>query len=125
MVAWKEKHNSDDKGRTVIIQKEASNYHRITCLSLTWKLWTGMTADETYGSLKNKGKLPEERKGCRKKSKDRGNQLNIDKMQELSNGDGSIIGKLMTCPLLLVIEGLNMMSIAKNVVNILGKKMKS
>ena len=75
MVAWKEKHNSDDKGRTILIQKKASNYHRITCLSLTWKLLTGITADETYGSLKNKRKLPEEQKGCRKKSKDRGNQL--------------------------------------------------
>ena len=57
------------KGRTVPIQKdkskgdEASNYHPITCLPLTWKLLTRIIADEIYGFLENEGILPEEQKG--------------------------------------------------------------
>ena len=56
------------KGRTVLMQKdkskgnEASNHHPITCLPLTWKLQTGIIADEIYGFLENEGILPEEQK---------------------------------------------------------------
>ena len=32
---------------------EASNYHPITFLPLTWKLLTGIIADEMYGFLEN------------------------------------------------------------------------
>ena len=47
------------KGRTVLTQKdkskrnEARNYHPITCLPLTWKLFTGMIIDKIYGFLVN------------------------------------------------------------------------
>ena len=52
------------KGRTVLIQKdkskgdEACNYHPITCLTLTWKLLTGIIVDEIYGFLEKVGILP-------------------------------------------------------------------
>ena len=59
---------------------EASNYQPITCLPLTWKLLTGIIADEIYGFLENEGILPEENKGCRRKSKGTGHQLYIAKM---------------------------------------------
>ena len=74
------------EGRTVLIQKdkskgnEASNYRPITCLLLTWKLLAGIIADEIYGFLDDEGILPEEQKGCRRKSKGTGKQLYIDKM---------------------------------------------
>ena len=74
------------KGITVLIQKdkskgnEASNYRPITCLPLTWKLLTRIIADEIYGSLENEGILPEEQKGCRRKSKGTGDQLYRDTM---------------------------------------------
>ena len=54
------------KGRTVLTQKdkskrnEARNYHPITCLPLTWKLFTGIITDEIYGFLANEWILPED-----------------------------------------------------------------
>ena len=74
------------KGRTVLIQKdnskenEAKKYCPITSLPLTWKLLTGIVADEIYGFLENQGVLPEEQKGCRRKSKGTADQLYTDKM---------------------------------------------
>ena len=73
-------------GRTVLIQKdkskgnEARNYRPITCLPLIWKLLTGIIADEIYGFLKNEEMLPEQQKGCRRKSKGTGDQLYMDKI---------------------------------------------
>ena len=75
-----------NKGRTVLIQKDkskgndVSNYRLITCLPLTWKLLTGIIADEIFGFLENEGILPEEQEGCRRESKGIRDQLNIDKM---------------------------------------------
>ena len=87
------------KGRTVLIQKdkskgnETSNYRPITCLPLTWKLLAGIVANEICGFLENEGILPEEQKGCRRKSKGTEDQLYIDassgsKMKEEELGDG-------------------------------------
>ena len=48
------------KGRTVLIQKDktrgniASTYRPITCLPLSWKLLTGILADEIYDYLEKK-----------------------------------------------------------------------
>ena len=75
-----------NKGRTVLIQKDknrgtaASNYRPITCLPLTWKLLTGIIADEIYEYLDSKMMLPEEQKGCRRKSRGTHDLLFIDKM---------------------------------------------
>ena len=69
------------KGRTVLMQNdkskrnEASNCCPITCLALTWKLLTGIIADEIYGFLENKEILSEEQKGCRRNSKGTRDQL--------------------------------------------------
>ena len=61
MLVWKEKqplrmHKKEQYlYRKTEIKKvnEASNYHPITFLPLTWKLLTGIIADEMYGFLKN------------------------------------------------------------------------
>ena len=74
------------KIRTVLIQKdkskgnEASNDRPITCLPFTWKLLKGIITDEIYGFLETERILPEEQKGCRRKSKGTREQLYIDKM---------------------------------------------
>ena len=74
------------KGRTVLIQKDkskgrdASNYRPITCLPLCWKLLTALLSDEIYSFLEENQILPEEQKGCRRKSRGTGDQLYIDKM---------------------------------------------
>ena len=74
------------KGRTVLIQKDkskgtfASNYRPITCLPLCWKILTALLTDEIYAFLENNQFLPEEQKGCRRKSRGTGDQLYIDKM---------------------------------------------
>ena len=45
-----------------------------------WKLLTSILADEIYDYLENKMLLPEEQKGCRRKSKGTDDILFIDKM---------------------------------------------
>ena len=63
------------RGRTSLLQKDkskvnvASNYRPITCLSLMWKLLTGVIADQIYAHLDQENLLPEEQKGCRKGSR--------------------------------------------------------
>ena len=72
-------------GRTVLCQKDRSkgtavdNYRPITCLPLLWKLLTGMIAEEMYLYLEAENLLPEEQKGCRRKSRGTKDQLLIDK----------------------------------------------
>ena len=45
------------RGRTALLQKDkskdniSSNYRPLTCLPLMRKLWSGVTADQTYGHL--------------------------------------------------------------------------
>ena len=73
------------KGRTVLIQKDpakgkaVSNYRPITCLPLMWKLLTGIFAEKIYDHLLRNNLLPDEQKGCRKKSRGTKDQLLIDK----------------------------------------------
>ena len=73
------------KGRTVLLQKDkskgniASNYRPITCLPLMWKLLTGVIGDKIYGHLDQQHVLPEEQKGCRKKSRGTNDLLYIDR----------------------------------------------
>ena len=64
------------KERTILMQKgkekgkEASNYRPITCLTLVWKLLTGVIAEKVYGFLDTNFLLPQEHKGCRRKSRE-------------------------------------------------------
>ena len=73
------------KGRTVLIMKdkskgkEVTNYIPITCLALMLKLFTSILSEEIYKHLEEKGLLPEEQKGCRKRSRGTKDQLLIDK----------------------------------------------
>ena len=73
------------KGRTVLIQKDPTkgtqpgNYRPITCLPQMWKLLTGILAEGLYDHLKDQNLLPDEQKGCRKKSRGTKDQLLIDK----------------------------------------------
>ena len=116
------------KGRIVLTQKskskgnEAINYKPNTCLPLTWKLLTWIITDEIYGFLENKGLLPEEQKGCRRKSKSTGEQLYLDKLllqevkrrkKNLAMGWINFQKAYDRAPHSWVIESLNMMGIAK------------
>ena len=60
--------------------KAASNYRPITSLPLVWKLLTGVIAEEIYESLDTNLLLPQEQKGCRRKSSESNDLLFIDKM---------------------------------------------
>ena len=72
-------------GKTALIQKDpakgtnVSNYRPVACLPLMWKLLTGIFADRVYTHLLNNQLLPDEQKGCRKKSRGTKDQLLIDK----------------------------------------------
>ena len=74
------------KERTVLMEKgkekgkAVSNYRPITCLPLVWKLLTGVIAEEVYGFLDTNLLLPQEQKGCRRKSRGTNDLLFIDKM---------------------------------------------
>ena len=74
------------KGKTVFIQKDKdkgtvrSNYRPITCLPIAWKLLTSLIADDIYHHLEKKSLLPEEQKGCKKRTKGTVDLLFIDKM---------------------------------------------
>ena len=60
--------------------KAASNYRPITSLSLVWKLLTGVIGEEVYGFLDTNLLLPQEQKGCRRKSRGTNDLLFIEKM---------------------------------------------
>ena len=72
-------------GRTVLYQKDPAkgitvDYFRpISCLPLTWKLTTGILADNIYDYLERERILLEEQKGCRKGRRGTKDQLLIDK----------------------------------------------
>ena len=58
----------------------ASNYRPITCLSIMWKLLTGVIADQIYADLDEEKLLPEEQQeGCRKGSRGTNDLLYIDR----------------------------------------------
>ena len=71
--------------KTVLIQKDpskgtsAGNYRPITCLPLMWKLLTGIFSEKLYDHLLCNKLLPDEQKGCWKKSRGTKDQLLIDK----------------------------------------------
>ena len=68
-------------GRTVLCVKDttkgnsADNFRPITCLPLMWKLMTGIIAESIYGFLEGNMVLPNEQKGCRRKSRGTKDQL--------------------------------------------------
>ena len=73
-------------GKTYLCQKDQSkgnavdNYRPISCLPVMWKLLTGVLAGQMYAFLDEHNILPQEQKGCRKKSSGTKDQILIDKM---------------------------------------------
>ena len=71
------------RGRISLLQKDkskgnvASNYRPINCLSLMWKLLTGVITDQIYTNLDQEKLLPEEQKRCRKGSRRTNDLLEI------------------------------------------------
>ena len=73
------------EGRTVLFQKKyrckcniASIYRSTACLSLIWKLLTGIIADKIYGLLDQQHLLPEEQKECTTGCRDPDYSMYID-----------------------------------------------
>ena len=72
-------------GRTILCLKDPNkgnavdNYQPISCLPMIWKLFTGVIADGIYQYLAKNKVLPEEQKGCRRRSKGTKVQILIDK----------------------------------------------
>ena len=72
-------------GRTVLCQKDpvkrnsVENFRPTTCLPLIWKLLAGIFSENMYCFMENENLLPEEQKGCRKKSRGAKDELLIDK----------------------------------------------
>ena len=72
-------------GRTSLCQKDPAkgnsleNFRLITCLQFMWKLFTGIISEDMYCFMKNENLLPEEQKGCRRKSRGTKDQLLIGK----------------------------------------------
>ena len=72
-------------GKTVLCQKDSGkenaveNYRPTSCLPLTWKLMTGIISNVLYDFLEDADKLPNERRGCRRRSRGTKDQLLIDK----------------------------------------------
>ena len=73
-------------GRTVLIIKDPkrgnipTNYRPITCLSLVYKLLTGILRHLSYRHLDSNGFIPSQQKGCTQKSKGTKDYLLVDKM---------------------------------------------
>ena len=113
--------------------KQTTTNRPIACLLLTRKLLTGIIADEICGFLENEGVFPDKQKGCRRKSKGTGDQLCIYKilLQEVKQRKKNFATGLIyyrkaynMVPHSRVIDSLNMIGMAKNVVNFLVKKKK-
>ena len=77
-------------GRTALVQKNkskgnvASNYRPITCLSIMWKLLTGIISERLYNYLEETNTIPHQQKSCRRKCRGTKDQLLIDKMAMMS-----------------------------------------
>ena len=73
------------RGRTALLQKDkskgniASNSRPVTCLPLMRKLLSGVIEDQIFGNLDQQKLLPEQQKGCRKRSRGTNDLLYTDK----------------------------------------------
>ena len=73
------------RGNTVLIQKdtakgaEANNYRPIACVPMMWKLLIGVMGEKLCHHLERNGLLTDEQKGCRKGSRERKDELLVDK----------------------------------------------
>ncbi|XP_063610625.1 uncharacterized protein LOC134784476 [Penaeus indicus] len=128
------------KGRTVLSMKdktrgiEVTNYRPITCLFLMWKLFISIISEKIYSHLDSNGLLPEEQKGCRKKSRGTKDQLLIDKAiiknckrRKIDLAMGWIDYKKAfdMIPQSWILRCLEMLEVADNIRSLLGNSMKN
>ena len=72
--------------RTVLCKKNpvrknsVENFRPITCLLLVWELLTGVISEEMCCFMENENLLPEEQKGCMRKSRRTMDQLLIEEI---------------------------------------------
>ena len=126
-------------GRTVLCQKDPAkgnseeNFRPITCPLLMWKLLTGIISEDMYCFMENENLLPEEQKGCKRKSRGTKDQLLIAKTilkdcrKRRTNPAMALIDYRKAhdfVPHSWILECLNMLGIADNVRSFLKKSMK-
>ena len=86
-------------GRTVLCQKDlvkrnSVEYFRpITCVTLMWELLTVMISEDMCCFMENENLLPEDQKGCRRKSRGTKDQLLIDNFQRTKKVAGGKVGE--------------------------------
>ena len=74
------------RGRTILCPKDPTtanaveNFRPITCLSLMWKLFSGVLSEKIYDHLEAEQLFPEEQKGCRTGSRGTKEHLFLDEM---------------------------------------------
>ena len=126
-------------GRTVLCQKDpvkgnaVENFRPITCLLLMWKLLTGIISEDRYCFVENENLLPEEQKGCTRKSRVTKDQLLIDKtiLKDCRKRRANLAMVWIDyrkaydfVPHSWILECLDMLGIADNVRSFLEKSMK-
>ena len=124
------------RGRTSLLQKDkskgivASNYRPITCLPLTWKLLTGVIADQIYADLDREKLLPEEQKEYRKGSTGPKDLLYIDRavIKEVKSRNKNLrmagINYKKAYDMVRIIECLDLFGVAENIKSLLVNSMK-
>ena len=125
--------------RTALCQKDPAkgnsveNFRPITCLPLMWKLLTGIISEDMYCFMENKNLLPEEQKGCRRKSRGMKDQVLIDKtiLEDCRKRRTNLVMAWIDyvkaydfVPRSWILECLDMLGIAVNVRSFLEKSMK-
>ena len=126
-------------GKTVLCQKDPAqgnsveNFRPITCLPRMWKLLVGIISEDMHCFMENENLLPEEQKGCKRKSRGTKDQLLIDKtiLKDCRKRRANLavvwIDYRKTydfVPHSWMIECLDMLGIADNVRSFLEKSMK-
>ena len=108
-------------------------FRPINCLSIMWKLLADIISEDMYCFIKNKNLLPEEQKGCRRKTRGTKDQLLMD-MTILKDCRKRRINLAMAwidyrkayefVPHSSILMCLDMLDIADNIRSLLEKKMK-
>ena len=126
------------EGRTSLFMKDlakgpvADNYRPIACLPMMWKLLTGIFSEKIYDHLDGNKLLPDEQKGCRKRSRGTKDQLLIDKMilqdakrgrKNLSMGWIDYKKAYDMVPHSWLIEVIDLLGVAGNVASLLASSM--
>ena len=125
-------------GRTVLGQKDpvkgnyVENFRPIVCLPIMWKLLTGIISEDMYCFMEKENLLPEEQKGCRRKTRREKDQLLMDKtiLKDFRERGTNFAmnwidyGKVYDfVPHSWILECLNMLGIGDNVRSFLEKSM--